>query len=197
MSDEKITTTFKEDFARLDWQPSKNYGLTRGANHEMTMLFKVIPGHEEQAAEALAAFQRIIDSGNQAVKIGIHDFRLTMLENNTRILFATTFDPDINWYIDEAISRLAPALNTWWRHCVGYPEPNADGTPKDPNMLKEWYFSHWNTSSTYFRVYPVTISEVLKGLKVNEAFQQVLDDPDAAEALQHPALKPLLDLASD
>ena len=29
------------------------------------------------------------------------------------------------------------------------------------------------------------------------AFQQVLDNPDAAEALKHPALKPLLDEASD
>jgi hypothetical protein len=32
---------------------------------------------------------------------------------------------------------------------------------------------------------------------VYEAFQQVLDDPDAAEALQHPALKPLLEQAAD
>ena len=32
---------------------------------------------------------------------------------------------------------------------------------------------------------------------MNEAFQQVLDDPEAAEALQHPALKPLLDEAAD
>jgi hypothetical protein len=32
---------------------------------------------------------------------------------------------------------------------------------------------------------------------VGEGFQQVLDDPEAAEALQHPALKPLLDEAAD
>ena len=32
---------------------------------------------------------------------------------------------------------------------------------------------------------------------MQEAFQQVLDDPAAAEALQHPALKPLLELAAD
>jgi hypothetical protein len=32
---------------------------------------------------------------------------------------------------------------------------------------------------------------------VNEAFQQVLDHRQAAEALQHPALKPLLDEAAD
>jgi hypothetical protein len=32
---------------------------------------------------------------------------------------------------------------------------------------------------------------------VNTAFQQVLDHPEAADALQHPALQPLLDEAAD
>ena len=40
-------------------------------------------------------------------------------------------------------------------------------------------------------------SQVRKANRVYEAFQQVLDDPDAAEALQHPALKPLLEQAAD
>jgi hypothetical protein len=32
---------------------------------------------------------------------------------------------------------------------------------------------------------------------VNKAFQRVLDDPEAGEALQHRALKPLLDEAAE
>jgi hypothetical protein len=32
---------------------------------------------------------------------------------------------------------------------------------------------------------------------VNTAFQEVLDHPEAAEALKHPALQPLLDEAGD
>jgi hypothetical protein len=32
---------------------------------------------------------------------------------------------------------------------------------------------------------------------VQAAFQQVLNSPGAAEVLQHPALKPLLELAAD
>ena len=32
---------------------------------------------------------------------------------------------------------------------------------------------------------------------MNAAFQKVLDHPDAAEALEHPALPPLLDEAAD
>lgn len=43
----------------------------------------------------------------------------------------------------------------------------------------------------------ITTAETVKAQRLMKAFQQVLDNPDAAEALQHPALKPLLDLASD
>jgi hypothetical protein len=39
--------------------------------------------------------------------------------------------------------------------------------------------------------------EIVKAQRLQEAFQQVLDDPGAAEALQHPALKPLLEQAAD
>jgi hypothetical protein len=42
-----------------------------------------------------------------------------------------------------------------------------------------------------------TMPQIVKAQRLQEAFQQVLDDPAAAEALQHPALKPLLDQAAD
>ena len=51
--------------------------------------------------------------------------------------------------------------------------------------------------AAYQRNYGGTVKEVRKALRVNEAFQRVLDDPAAGEALQHPALKPLLDEAAD
>jgi hypothetical protein len=43
----------------------------------------------------------------------------------------------------------------------------------------------------------VTAKEVRKALQVQKAFQSVLDQPGAAEALKHPALKALLAEASD
>ena len=52
-------------------------------------------------------------------------------------------------------------------------------------------------AGNYLAAYPEpTVQEIWKALAVNEAFQRVLDDPAAAEALQHPALKPLLDMAA-
>ena len=42
-----------------------------------------------------------------------------------------------------------------------------------------------------------TMPEIVKAQRVQAAFQRVLDDPAAEEALQHPALKPLLEQAAD
>jgi hypothetical protein len=41
------------------------------------------------------------------------------------------------------------------------------------------------------------VKELRKAMRVNAAFQQVLDEPAAEEALQHPALAPLLAEAAD
>jgi hypothetical protein len=49
-----------------------------------------------------------------------------------------------------------------------------------------------------FEGYPgVTVEEIKKAQRLQQAFQQVLDDPAAEKALQHPALKPLLEQAAD
>jgi hypothetical protein len=53
------------------------------------------------------------------------------------------------------------------------------------------------TATAYARNYGGTVKEIRKAERVNSAFQKVLDDPAAGEALQHPALKPLLDEAAD
>jgi hypothetical protein len=53
------------------------------------------------------------------------------------------------------------------------------------------------TAVAYARNYGGTVKEIRKAQRVNDAFQRVLDDPAAAEALQHPALQPLLEEAAD
>ena len=63
--------------------------------------------------------------------------------------------------------------------------------------LKAFILGAQETAAAYARNYGGTVKEIRKAQRVNAAFQQVLDHPDAAEALQHPALQPLLDEAAD
>jgi hypothetical protein len=53
-------------------------------------------------------------------------------------------------------------------------------------------------AASFSPTYPEpTVKQVWKALALQKAFQQVLETPGAAEALQQPALKPLLDMTAD
>ena len=77
------------------------------------------------------------------------------------------------------------------QHAEGY-----DGLP-DFAAVKAFMLRAEQGAAAYSRNYGGTVKEIRKAQRVNTAFQQALDHPEAAEALQHPALKPLLDEAAD
>jgi hypothetical protein len=78
-----------------------------------------------------------------------------------------------------------------FRHAEGY-----DGLP-DLGAVQSLVLGAQETAAAYARNYGGTVKEIRKAQRVNAAFQLALDHPEAAEALQHPALKPLLDEAAD
>ena len=68
---------------------------------------------------------------------------------------------------------------------------------QDPGVA-DWLLDRAVPAVQYDSAYPEpSVKQVWNALAVQKAFEQVLDDPAAAEALQHPALKPLLDHAAD
>ena len=78
-----------------------------------------------------------------------------------------------------------------FRHTEGY-----EGLP-DLASLMAFISGAQQTAAAYARNYPGTAREIRKAQRVNAAFQKVLDNPDAAQALAHPALAPLLEEAAD
>jgi len=75
-------------------------------------------------------------------------------------------------------------------HCEDYDVRASDSVKKD------WFQAHTQQADYYMRAYLGSVKEIWKALALQKAFQDTLDDPAAAEALAHPALKPLLDLAA-
>ena len=64
--------------------------------------------------------------------------------------------------------------------------------------IKEFLTAYQVTAANFYMDYPgVTTKEIKQALRVQAAFQQVLDDPDAGDELQQPALRPLLEVAAD
>ena len=169
-------------------------GVQVGSASEFSLFFRVRPGHENDLRDAVEALQ---DSpgyrpGDYQMPIAsIHEARFVLFDDDTRLLFATSFDGPWDAYMEDFASKPLQLFDSIFRHVEGY-----EGLP-DLTAVKDFILSAQVTAGAYARNYPGTVKEIRKALRVNEAFQQVLDDPGAADALRHPALKPLLNEAAD
>jgi hypothetical protein len=169
-------------------------GIMVGSISEFSLFFHVRPGHEGQIREAVATLQDTpgYRPGDYALPIAsIHEARFVLFDGDTRLLFATSFDGPWDAYMEDFASAPLKLFDSIFRHVEGY-----DGLP-DLAAVKQFILSAQVTAAGYSRNYGGTVKEILKAQRVNEAFQRVLDDSGAEEALQHPALAPLLDEAAD
>ena len=158
------------------------------------MFFRIRPGHEDDARAAVEELQRTpgYRPGDYDMPIAtIHEARFVLFDEDTRLLFATSFDGPWDAYMEDFASKPLQLFDAIFRHVEGY-----EGLP-DIAALRNFVLSAQVTAAGYARNYGGTVKEIRKAERVNKAFQQVLDDPDAAQALQHPVLKPLLDEAAE
>jgi hypothetical protein len=156
-------------------------------------MVKVLPGHEQALRELIAADQGKPEIDEAFREIGtLHEFRWVMFDDDRRMMFASVFDGSWEKYVQDFGSSVVGAIidrnlqhvEDW----VGIHDPRAS----------ECLLGYGVPAVQYASAYPEpSVKEVWKALGVLKAFEQVLDDPDAAEALQHPALKPLLEQAAD
>jgi hypothetical protein len=171
-------------------------GLMVGPTSEFSLFFRVKDG---QAPSLRAALSKLQDTpgyrpGEYGMTIQtIHEARFVLFDDDTRLAFITSFDGPWDAYMDDFFHS-GPTLALFdavFSHVEGY-----EGLP-DLAAVRAFVLGAEQTAGAYARNYPGTVKEIRKAQRVNRAFQQVLDHPQAAEALQHPALAPLLDEAAD
>jgi hypothetical protein len=161
---------------------SPRKGRKSGVVNELTVFLKVKPGREEQVRQVFAADEADPNRPEEATRLlssvgTVHEARMVLFDNGTRILIATSFDGDWDVYIED-FARTA-VLQDWERfliYCEGYPDA-ADLASFTLFQKKEFLTANQVSASTYGRSYPtVTTKEVLKALRVQTVFQQLLDE---------------------
>ncbi|MGW0211820.1 hypothetical protein ACWDZ8_40950 [Streptomyces sp. NPDC003233] len=191
-------------------------GLTDGVVSELATYFDVKPGHEEQAREAVAKFEEVLRATDPAetIKTGLRDSRHVIFDNGRRLLWATTFETEWDPYVDDAILLVGvqhfldwmqhttqwDAISAWYEESGGAAvladknDPDFEANARKATAgLKAILQAGQSQAAAYFNpLGSLTMPQILKAQKLDAAFQEVLDDPAAEEALQHPALKPLL-----
>ena len=168
-------------------------GLRLGARTEFLVIGDVIPGHEDALRQILREHMANPRTQEAVAQIGtLHEARFVLMDGGKRLMFASAFDGDWDKYIDDfATTAIGLNFDESWNHVQGYPGVRSP-------TVRDWFKAHAVKAGNYVAAYPKpTVKQVWNALAVQQAFQQVLDTPGAAEALEHPALKPLLELAAD
>jgi hypothetical protein len=166
---------------------------------ELSCFLTVKPGREQLIREAIDAPPDQQEKLINAVKdVGtLHNARYVLFDNDRRLIIATTFDGDWDVYIDDfAASYVLDAWDKFLIHCEGYPDEGKASLTVD--QIKEFLTAYQVTAANFYIDYPgVTTKEIKEALRVQAAVQEALDNPGAGEALQHPALAPLREVAAD
>jgi hypothetical protein len=142
-------------------------GSRQGMVSELTMIFPFAPG----GARRLRAFLELLDGNfDGANKVGsLHDMRFVFLDNDTKLLFATTFDGEWDPYIDDFATKIPDYLDILDCGLEGWPgirSPEA----------KDYLASHQITAVGWYVAHPdVTVADTSRLKRVGQAVDEFLD----------------------
>ena len=158
---------------------SPRKGAVDGVRNELSVFLKVKPGHEKQIRAVLSnlAGEAVGLAREAVVNVGtLHDARQVLFDNDTRLMIGTSFDGSWDVYIDD-FARTS-ILDLWAKfliHCEGY--PNEGAAPLSLFETKEFLTANQVTAAAYIGRYPAaTVKDILKALRVQTVFQQLLDE---------------------
>ena len=142
-------------------------GSRLGKVSELTIIVPLAPG----GADRLRAFLQALN-GNLAGadKVGsVHDMRFVFFDNDTRMLFATTFDGDWDAYIDDFIAKIPDYLDiidSAWEGWPGIRSPEA----------KDYLVKHQITAEGWYVGNPdLTVAETRRLKRIGQAVDEFLD----------------------
>ena len=127
------------------------------------------PGGAERLRKKLAS-----DITNQndvvADRVGtLHDLRFVIFDNDTRLLFASTFDGDWDAYINDFAERIPDFIDLAFGEVEDYPGI------KNPD-IKDYIVKSQVTSTYFYSAYPnASVRDVWKAMKVKGGLDVLLD----------------------
>jgi hypothetical protein len=142
-------------------------GARLGKVSELTIIVPLAPG----GAKRLRAFLRLLGGNlNKGDKVGtLHDMRFVFFDNDTRMIFATSFDGDWDAYIDDFVTKIPDYLDiidSAWDGWPGIRHPGAkDYLAKHQITAEGWYVAHPD----------LTVAEIHRLKRIGKAVDELLD----------------------
>ena len=144
-------------------------GTKVGQSNEFTMISKLKPGGAERMRNLLADGFTGERQKNTDRIATVHDLRFVIFDNDTRVIFASTFDGTWESYIDDFATILPDEIDLLFHECAGYPGIHSPD-------VKDWIVSQQVTALCFYSAYPdASVRDVWKAMKVKKALDTLLD----------------------
>ena len=144
-------------------------GAKAGQSQEFTMISKLKPGGAERMRKLFAdGFAGERQSNTDRIGT-VHDLRFIIFDNDTRMVFASTFDGSWDSYMDDFGNIIPDEIDLLFQECVDYPGIHSP-------RFKAWAVSVQITAVAFYSAYPeAPVRDVWKALKAKKALDSLLD----------------------
>jgi hypothetical protein len=162
-------------------------GRQSGNVSELTAIAPLKPGGAERLRRIFDLTNGNMD-GAQRVST-LHDMRFVFFDDDTRILFATTYDGDWDTYINDFATKIPELMDLLFANVEGWP---GIASPE----VKEFIARHQIDAAGWFVANPqVTVVDVRRYQRMDKALAAFLDEM-AAHPPQDEATRRVLDRLS-
>jgi hypothetical protein len=146
-------------------------GKKIGQATEFTLVLPMTPGGAERTRERL----RLRDQTSQEDQISreqigtLHTSRIVFIDNDTRMIFASTFDGDWDSYMDDFATQVPDQVDAVFGDAEGYPGIRSP-------EIKDYVLKYQVEADDLYIAYPdTTVRQIQKGKRVLKAWEAMLD----------------------
>src|SRR5215813_13609863 len=148
-------------------QSAGRVGARQGKVSELTAILELEPG----GGKRIRGLLDLLEGNFKGADIvgTLHDMRFVLLENDTKLLFCTTYDGDWDAYIDDFATKIPTSMDILFCNCAGWP---GISSPK----IKDWIVSHQLTADAWYVSNPnLSVAEAHRLERVGKAVDELLD----------------------
>ncbi|PZO68110.1 MAG: hypothetical protein DI498_00080 [Paracoccus denitrificans] len=149
-------------------QSAGRAGRQSGNVSELTAIASVRPGGADRLRRVFELSKGNFD-GAQKVST-LHDMRFVFFDDDTRIIFATTYDGDWDAYINDFATKIPGLMDLLFANIEGWPGITSP-------EVKDFIADHQIDASGWFAANPqVTVVDVRRLQRMDQSVQTFLDE---------------------
>ena len=165
--DRGLATITQELAAPAAAQRAGRIGARQGKVSELTVFLPFVNG----GANRLRGLLQLMEGNFRAADaVGtVHDMRFVFLDNDTKLLFATSYDGEWDAYIDDFVSQIPDYLDIIDSAWDGWPGIRSPGA-------KDYLAKHQITAEGWYVAHPdLTVAEIHRLKRIGKAVDEFLD----------------------